>query len=218
MTAQPYWHFVADLPYPPEIKKLVDASDKAWTVWEAADLAHELAVQSLIEAQTSHAAKLTAAAEEGAPFPGELNVTTLQAEIDYKAEIARARRVEAENLRNDVIELMRANREAVALLAIDQAEQGKNTYRAELDKLKAHAARIEAERRNAYEGVRMVAQEIDGVAFDIGTEDYAWPKAYEQEVSNAIMRIKRTLGTPTPEHSPEALDEALEAAGATLTD
>ena len=218
MTAQPYWHFVADLPYPPDIKKAVDASDKAWTSWEAADLAHELAVQELIEVQTIHSAKLTAAAEKGQPFPGELNVTTLQAEIDYKAEIARARRVEAENLRNDVIDLMRANREAVALLAIDQAEQGKDTYRAELEKLKARAAHIEAERRNAYEGVRMIAQEIDEVAFDIGTEDYTWPKGIEQEISNAITRIKRTLGTPTPEPSPEALDEALEAAGATLTD
>lgn len=218
MTAQPYWHFVADLPYPADIKKLVDASDKAWTVWEAADLAHELAVQSLIEAQTSHAAKLTAAAEKGAPFPGELNVTTLQAEIDYKAEIARARRVEAENIRNDVMELMKANREAIALLVIDETERARDNYRAGVEKVKALAAHIEAERQKGYEPMRMFAQEIDGVAFDFGTEDYTFPKGIEQEVSNAIMRIKRTLGTPSPEHSPEALDEALEAAGATLTD
>lgn len=195
----PAYPYIADLDYPREITKQIKALNNAWEAWVEADSEH---ITASMEAQTARhqfEQAIVEAARNDQPRPEIPDFTTYDTETKYRAEIAHKRRAQFDTENTKLEELLIANREHIAQLAIAKAEAGKQQFKQTIASISAALADADTHRQASYDGLNMMAKYAQPeVRYtpNFGLPNmWQLPRTDEAEASNIILTLQHFLTT-----------------------
>lgn len=197
LDTTPYWPNIAELDYPPQVKKLLKAAEDAWSKWTLADTERAVKIEELNESSTNHAANLKSAARTGAPMPKPLDIRGLEDAVVYATERCVMERHELSLAVERLQKSFRDNRVELAHLAIEKAEAGMDEYRESIRAISSELQLIEEKRRAAYDGLVMLsdysAPEVRFVPhYGVGG-DTKLPLTHESEAKASVASIRTML-------------------------
>lgn len=200
---EPYWPTLAELNYPPQVKKLIDQANKVWDIWAEADTALIVANDELKLDKSNFEESILQAARKGDAIPSKPDFETAENRIKYLAEVARTKRTAVDLAVNELTTGLQNHRVEIAILAIDKAKTGMAKYESSIKAIAEQLPVIEEARRAAYDGLTMMSDlsspELRFVPeFGVGGNAQL-PNTHEASAKSIIKNLETFLIEPNLE-------------------